>query len=248
MPADTAKKQVTKCSIEVRNFPLEAFRLAGDGRKWKQSARTRKAVLLHLSSYANPDGTFMGSHGRNFSPSHETLLDDFSKGGIHHATTALRELGLLSWTRKNHYERRVYTIHLPEHSPDSSECYTAVMQLHEEKHSQDSAESLSTFDAKGPEHSQHSSITLSTSDPIPSLPTKERADKDFPTTKPKPIAALSSPSAHIKTNPKGAGKGIQRQTEPARAWIDRALMKCCEKCGDEHTVEAGCPEWSRILR
>jgi hypothetical protein len=162
------KTTVTKCSIDVRNLPLEAFRLPTDGRKWKQSARSRFAVLHYLSSFANPDGTFVGEHGKNFSPSHETLIKKFSKGTLHYTTTALQELGLLSWTREEkHYGRRTYTIHLPEHSQDSPETSPITLStLDGEKaeHSQNSAE-----------HSQRSTITLSTSNPnpsIPSLPTK----------------------------------------------------------------------------
>jgi hypothetical protein len=223
---------ITKCTIEVRSLPLEAFRLPTDGRKWKQAARTRKNVLLHLASYANPDGTFIGSHGRNFSPSHETLLEDFSKGGIHYATTALRELGLLSWTREDrHYGRRVYAIHLPEHSQHSPEQYPdsdGDLAKAGKNHSQDSTGTLSTFADKGQEHSQHSQITLSTSDPIPSLPTKERADKDFPT-QTKTVASLFSPSAQVK----GAGKMIR---EP---------VSYCEKCGDPLHPGTPCPSWVR---
>jgi hypothetical protein len=218
-------RSITKCTIEVRSLPLEAFRLPTDGRKWKQAARTRKSVLGHLASYANPDGTFIGSHGRNFSPSHKKLLADFSEGTLHYATTALQELGLLSWTRKNHYARRVYAVHLPEHSQDSE----AGLAKASKYHSQDSPESLSTFADKGQEHSQHSQITLSTSECVPSLPTKERADKDFPT-QTKAVASLSTPSAQVK----GAGKERQNQST------------LCDGCGEEQHMGTPCPSWARV--
>ena len=217
----TSRPTITKCSIEVRSLPLEAFRLPTDGRKWKQAARTRKSVMRHLSSYANPDGTFMGTHGRNFSPSHEKLLEDFSKGGIHYATTALRDLGLLSWTRENHYTRRVYTIHLPEHSQDSEN----GLAKSGKNHSQDSDGTLSRFAGKEQEHSQHSPKTLSTSDPIPSLPTEERADKDFPTPEPNQKPETTLPLAQVKPNPKGAGKESQKRNDRDRPWTKWELMR-----------------------
>jgi hypothetical protein len=119
-----------KCGQWVRNLPLERFRLPSDGRKWKQAARSRSGLLLRLASYANGDGTFV-REGQNYSPSFETLRKHIAENSFFRLTNALQELGLLSWTRENHYERRVYLIHLPhsqnqipdspEHIPDSTE-------------------------------------------------------------------------------------------------------------------------------
>jgi hypothetical protein len=223
------KHIITKCSQEIERIPLEAFRLPKDGRKWKQSARSRCNLLLRISVKANPDGTFIGSRGQNFSPSFERLSKHVSRGSYTYLTNDLRDLGLLSWTRENHYARRVYTIHLPDTTPNQY---------------QDSPESLPRLDDETQNQYQDSSISVSTSMRVPSLPTKERADKSIPTPEPIQKPETVSPSAQVK----GAGKGSQKQTAPARPWIGLALMKCCEKCGDEHTVEAGCPEWSRIVR
>src|ERR1700730_6526719 len=110
------KNQALKCSQQVRNTPLERYRLPDDGRKWRQRARTRSALLLRLSSYGNGDGTFV-KNGRNYSPSLKTLLNHIGHGSFYELTNELRDAGLLSWTREKHYERRIYTIHLPESGP-----------------------------------------------------------------------------------------------------------------------------------
>jgi hypothetical protein len=46
-----------KCSIEVSKLPLDLFLRANDGRKFLLKCRHRKALLLALASFANPDGT-----------------------------------------------------------------------------------------------------------------------------------------------------------------------------------------------
>jgi hypothetical protein len=107
------KNQSLKCSQQVRNIPLERYRLPDDGRKWKQAARSRSALLVRLSSYANGDGTFV-RNGRNYSPSLETLEKHIAQKSFYRLTDALQSVGLLSWTREKHYDRRIYTINLPE--------------------------------------------------------------------------------------------------------------------------------------
>jgi hypothetical protein len=236
MPTVTAKKQVTKCSQEIESLPLETFRLPTDGRKWKQAARSRVGLLLRLSVKANPDGTFTGKEGQNYARSFETLVlksAHLSRGSYTRLTNALRDLGLLSWTRKNHYARREYTIHLPEHSPDSPKQYPdseSELTKEGENHYPHSPEPLPTLDAEAQNHYPHSSKSLSTMVRVPSLPTKERADKDFPTQTEPP----SLPSAKFKTNTNGAGKLIQNQSE---------LL--CDHCGDPQHPGAPCPSWAR---
>jgi hypothetical protein len=107
------KSESLKCSQLVRNIPLERFCLPADGRKWKQAARSRSDLLLRLASYANGDGTFTRD-GKNYSPSFQTMEKHVAKKSFYRITNALRDLSLLSWTRAEHYERRIYTIHLPE--------------------------------------------------------------------------------------------------------------------------------------
>ena len=97
MVSKTTKRDITKCSQEIERLPLEAFRLPTDGRKWKQSARSRCGLLLRLSVKANPDGTFIGANGQNFSPSFERLSKHVSRGSYTRLTNDLRDLGLLSW-------------------------------------------------------------------------------------------------------------------------------------------------------
>jgi len=177
------KNQALKCSQVVRAIPLERFRLPTDGRKWKQVARSRKAFLLHLSSYANSDGTFV-RNGRNYSPSLKTLLKDFSRGSYTRLTDDLHAFGFLDWTREKHYDRRIYEIHLPEAAPtptpnqypDSQESVSTFTQG-----------SVPTFDGKtsnqyphSPNQYPDSQITVSTSvhhPSLPSLPSRERESR-----------------------------------------------------------------------
>ena len=238
MPTDTAKKQVTKCSQEIESLPLETFRLPTDGRKWKQAARSRVGLLLRLSVKANPDGTFTGKEGQNYARSFETLVlksAHLSRGSYTRLTNALRDLGLLSWTRKNHYARREYTIHLPEHSPDSPKQYPdseSELAKEGENHYPHSPEPLPTLDAETQNHYPHSSKSLSTMVRVPSLPTKERADKGFQTPEPNQKPKSDVPSAQVKTNVKDAGKMIQKQS-----------TSTCMICGDQHLASVACTSY-----
>ena len=124
-PLDPAAKQFNRCTLNVRDFSLEYFRLPRDGRKWRQAARSRSDLLLKLSTYANPDGTFKSEDGKkNFSPSAKKLQRHYAKKTLYRLTNDLRELGLLSWEReRKHYGRRTYRIHIQienaaKHLPD----------------------------------------------------------------------------------------------------------------------------------
>ena len=135
----------------------------------------------------------------------------FRGGSYTRLTNDLRELGLLSWIREKHYDRRAYTIHLPEHSQDSPKHYPGTKsELAKDGKNQypDSPESVSRLVNETPNHYPDSSKSLSTMVRIPSFPTKERADKGIPTPEPnqKPETASLAPSAKIKTNFTGAGK------------------------------------------
>ncbi len=243
------ERAITKCSQEIERLPLEAFRLPTDGRKWKQSARSRCGLLLRLSVKANPDGTFIGPHGQNFSPSFERLSKHVSRGSYTRLTNDLRELGLLSWIREKHYDRRAYTIHLPEHSQDSPKHYPdSESELAKDGKNQypDSPESVSRLVNETPNHYPDSSKSLSTMVRIPSFPTKERADKGIPTPEPnqKPETASLAPSAKIKTDFTGAGKESQKQTAPAQLW--NRQTKHCRNCGDEFFIGMVCPSCRHV--
>jgi hypothetical protein len=104
-----------RCTIQIRKLPLETFRLPRDGRKWKQLARSRYGLLLEISTFANGDGSFLSPDPKiNFSPSFTKLLVHRSRDTLYRLANDIRELGLLSWHRNNHYGRRFYEIHLPE--------------------------------------------------------------------------------------------------------------------------------------
>ena len=74
MPTDTAKKPMSPNAVKKSNVSRSKHSACRRmGVKWKQSARSRSGLLLRLSVKANPDGTFIGPHGENFSPSFERL-------------------------------------------------------------------------------------------------------------------------------------------------------------------------------
>jgi hypothetical protein len=112
----TAKNEVCRCSQQVREIPLEQFKLDRDGRKWKSAARNRYNLLLRLSTHANGDGTFLSPDGkRNFSPSMERLQEHYARRTLYRLMNELQELGMLPWRReKNHYGRRIYEIKMPD--------------------------------------------------------------------------------------------------------------------------------------
>lgn len=111
------RKKPIRCLLEVRKLPIELFiHPAHGGRQWRSHARKLWNLLCELASYANPDGTF-----GVFSPSIETLVKHHSERSVYRLLDELRDLGLLEWTRENHYVRRTYRITLPS----KNTCQTA---------------------------------------------------------------------------------------------------------------------------
>lgn len=154
-----------RCSQQVRRIQLEQYRLPSDGRKWRQAARGRCDLLVRLSTYANGDGTFVRD-GKNYSPSWKTLTKHVAEKSLDRRMDALRDLGLLSWTRDQHHARRVYQIHLSDSQ--------GTPVTFESEHLSNSQITPVTLDAKDENHLSHSPITPVTVGGIPSLPSKER--------------------------------------------------------------------------
>ncbi len=195
-----------KCSHYVRQMPLERFRLPDDGRKWKQLARSRRGLLLLLSTYANADGTFV-RNGINYSPSEKTMAKHGDPRMYYRRTDDLQRLGLLSWTRDRHYGRRVFTIQLSA-TPESPVRF-------DEKHLSGSQEHLSPCQV----------ITPVTSTNYPSYPNTSAIfdDRDCPDSPLEPptsavndtdaAAANDQPSASdilfFSSNPKGTSPSSQ---------------------------------------
>jgi hypothetical protein len=126
VPRKKNRRQAAGCSFAIRDWPLERYRLPRDGRKWRQVARARAALLLHISTFANGDGTFTreasDAAGKiNFSPSAKRLTSHFAERTFYRLCDQLRQLGLLSWTRPDHFHKRIYTCHIQKqnrsHSP-----------------------------------------------------------------------------------------------------------------------------------
>jgi len=163
-----------RCLHAVRELPLERFRLATDGRSWKFIASRRYDFLCNLAGRANPDGTFIGKDGTNYSPSEIRLSRHTSEATMYRRTDELNELGLLSWTReKNHAGRRIYVIHFDEHLSSSSENTSQV----EAEHLSSSEGTPLRLETKEGEHLSSSQITPLSGDRYPSYPPKERTDK-----------------------------------------------------------------------
>jgi len=46
-----------RCVRDVRDVPLNAFRMLHDKRKWRSRAKLRRELVTYLASFANPDGS-----------------------------------------------------------------------------------------------------------------------------------------------------------------------------------------------
>jgi 5S rRNA maturation endonuclease (ribonuclease M5) len=106
-----------KCGQIIRKIPLDQFRLPSDTRQWKQCARSRQNLLAYLATFANGDGSFIGERGVNYSPSEKTIIQRFDRATYYRRSEDLCDLGWLSWTRENHYGRRLFTIHIDNDLP-----------------------------------------------------------------------------------------------------------------------------------
>jgi hypothetical protein len=111
-----ANRKTNRCTLEVREIPLESFKHPRDGRRWREAARNRYSLLLRLSTHANPDGTFTDEDGhKNFSPSAERLQAHYARRSMYRHMNDLKDLGFLSWAREQkHYGRRIYRVTIPE--------------------------------------------------------------------------------------------------------------------------------------
>src|ERR1700733_11148380 len=214
-----AKKQSPKCTVTVRNLPLDRFRLPGDGRKWKQAARSRSGLLVRISSYANGDGTFVRD-GKNYSPSWETLTKHVSSKSLARWTDDLAKLGFLSWTRDQHYSRRVYTIHLPETLVTFDEEHLSDS----EKHLSDSPSDSENTCQIGNKHLSDSPKSLVTMGGIPSLPSKEPSKEREPSA---PAAAIENQKPSLSPDPSGSKPSTKKISvdEAVNYLIKTALVR-----------------------
>jgi hypothetical protein len=103
-------KVFNRCLLAARTLPIERFHLPDDSRRqWRGVARSRAAVLEHLASRANADGTFLRD-GRDYSPNAEKLQERFGECTFYRRVNELRDLGLLIWVRPNRQLKRSYRI------------------------------------------------------------------------------------------------------------------------------------------
>jgi hypothetical protein len=123
--SDFPQKKKT-CRQLVRVLPIERFRLAGDGRKWKDLARRRAQFLEFLATWSEDNGTFYKwKNGAiaNYSPSEQRLTQRYGRSNFYRLTEDLHALGLLHWVREEkphgHFGRRVYRITADRPHPDT---------------------------------------------------------------------------------------------------------------------------------
>ena len=103
-------KLFNRCLLAARNLPIERFHLPDDSRRqWRGVARSRLSALEYLGGRANPDGTFV-REDRDYSPNAEELQERFGERMFYRRFNELRDLGLLSWTRRNRQLKRTYRI------------------------------------------------------------------------------------------------------------------------------------------
>lgn len=88
------------CVRDIREFPLEAYRLPKEGREWRHVARNRQSLANWLATYADGDGT-------RVYPSVKTMSEhfDWSRGTIFRLLADLRALRLLNDKSGLHGER-----------------------------------------------------------------------------------------------------------------------------------------------
>jgi hypothetical protein len=79
-----------RLSRDLREIPVDKYRLAKDGRKWKAIARERMALAEWLATHGNPDGS-------HIYPGVTRMLDHFgwSNGKLFYLLADLKELRLL---------------------------------------------------------------------------------------------------------------------------------------------------------
>jgi hypothetical protein len=103
-------KLFNRCLLAVRVLPLERFHLPDDSRRqWRSVAERRLSALEHLAGRANPDGTFIRGD-RDLSPKADKLQERFGECTFYRRFNELRDLGLLSWDRRNRQLKRTYRI------------------------------------------------------------------------------------------------------------------------------------------
>jgi hypothetical protein len=163
------KSQANRCSIAVRNLPLERFRLPRDGRKWRQLARVRSAVLLYLSTFASGDGSFTLDE-KNFSPSLKRLLTKYARATLFRRLDDLWDLALLSWSRPSRSGRRIYAIDPSAEFPSEEQ----IRKLRETRRSHIRPSEVSYSQEKHVSYSNVGGLTSEpkgglTSEPVPSL-------------------------------------------------------------------------------
>jgi biotin operon repressor len=93
---------VVRCVLDLRHVPAEVFRLPNDGRKWRKNCFNRRALVMQMATYADPDGS-------NIWVSADTLADDIgiSRRAVNYLLDELLALEFI----ENHGYRVVGTKH-----------------------------------------------------------------------------------------------------------------------------------------
>lgn len=106
---ESGEHKSLRCFISTRGIPVETYKMAEDGRKWKALAIQRKQLHRELASWANADG-------KHACPSLASLVraTGYSRVTVWRRVQELESLGLLVSTGKSGYQGTAdYTVVTP---------------------------------------------------------------------------------------------------------------------------------------
>lgn len=107
--SESGEHKSLRCFISARAIPIETYKMADDGRKWKALAIQRKQLHRELASWADADG-------KHACPSLASLIraTGYSRVTVWRRIQELESLGLLVSTGKSGYQGTAeYTVVIP---------------------------------------------------------------------------------------------------------------------------------------
>ena len=208
--------------FDAHKLAAERFQDKNDGRKARHQAAKRRALLIELASFGNAVG--LGA-----CPSNKTLAKrlGWSEPTVERFMKDLKTLGFVQNKGKSRFGGTIVRELSLNPRPMPSDSSNAIPSDSEPMPS-DSIAMPSPNDGPMPSRNDGRSAF--------ELPINISAHTVSATAseKPKPVASLSSPSAQVKTNPKGAGKEIQKPTRAVRNVTE------CENCQGPTDGESIC--------
>lgn len=176
------KTKSVKCVRDIRSFPPTAYRLQGDGRKWRLLCDQRQRLAWLLATYANGDGT-------RIRPGIQTLADALgfkSRHTIHDRLNDLEKLWLLQNGKLTGFmgtRERILNIEAFAARLSILHIWTGILLAvvqHSRPDVQDSQDRCATFAQTDVQHSHVSAEKSreSCTEPTSALPPKTTATTD----------------------------------------------------------------------